>query len=66
MHVKHWHMNCHKVINNTHVHVSIPGFRPDGGLVKEYPWMIWVIIDTTHPAFRKSRLGGAWRVVCYK
>ena len=27
--------------------------------------MIWVIIDTTHPAFRKSRLGGAWRVVCY-
>ena len=38
----------------------------DGGLVKGYPWMIWLIIDTTHPAFRESGLVGAWRVVYHK
>ena len=31
----------------------------DGGLVKGYPWRIWVIIGTPHPACRRRRLGGA-------
>ena len=38
----------------------------DGGLVKRYPWRIWVIIDASHPACHKRRLGGAWMVVRYK
>ena len=27
----------------------------DGGLVKGYPWRIWVIIDTPHPALLQDR-----------
>ena len=38
----------------------------DEGLVKRYPWRILVTIDTIRPAYRKRRLGWAWRVVCYK